>query len=56
MLSVPSPRVPQLPPRPEHVYVAHETGEKLSTGGEMYHRIFIEEQTPPKQVITSDGL
>jgi hypothetical protein len=42
--------VPQIAPREGHMYVAHETGEKLSLGGELYHRIFIEEGTPPKQV------
>ena len=46
--------VPQIAPREGHMYVAHETGEKLSLGGELYHRIFIEEGTPPKQVPIMD--
>ena len=42
--------VPQIAPREGHVYVTHETGVKLSLGGELYHRILIEEGTLPKQV------
>ena len=44
--------VPQIPPRAGHCYVASETGDKLSVGSEMYHRILVEEQVPPKQVTT----
>ena len=42
--------VPTIPPRDGHVYVTHESGEKLSAGGELYHRIFIEEQARPKEI------
>jgi len=42
--------VPQIPPREGHLYVMHEMGERLSLGGELYHRIFIAEGTTPKQV------
>ena len=42
--------VPTIAPRDGHVYVTHESGEKLSAGGELYHRIYIEEQTRPKEI------
>ena len=42
--------VPSVPPKPGHVYVTHEANDKINVGSELYHRIYIEEGTPPKQV------
>ena len=42
--------VRQVPPRAGHVYVTHEANDQIKVGSELYHRIFIEEGTPPKQV------
>jgi hypothetical protein len=42
--------VPRISPLPGHAYVMTETGEPISEGGELYHRTWIEEGVPPKQV------
>ena len=41
--------VPQTPPQEGFVYVTHEANEKINVGSELYHRIYIEEGTLPKQ-------
>ena len=41
--------VPQTPPREGYMYVTHEANDKINVGSELYHRIYIEEGTLPKQ-------
>lgn len=42
--------VPKRRPMEGHAYVMTETGERIPEAGELYHRTWIEEGVPPKQV------